>query len=248
VADLLEERMAEGPNLLPPEADWPAGPAEALGLPDWLTGLGPPEPDGPPPAPPVENAPAEPEAPPVVSPPAEAGALDELLASLAAELGADQPAPAPAERPSARYIRFTLASTDFLVSIAGVVETGRLPAWAPVPGVHDWVLGVANVRGDVLSLIDLRGFFGLGARPAGPGRLLVVRASDGLTVGLLVDQVKGTCALSADCFKLIEGGHDRLGACLDGAADLDGRLAVRLDLDRLLLSPAFRATGPAPAA
>jgi uncharacterized repeat protein (TIGR01451 family) len=193
-------------------------------------------------------------------------ALDDLLAELQRAVALDlapasegaAPAPlalgllgagqAPVAGDELEFVVFTLAGTDYAVPIANLVETSRPLPVTPVPNLPEWVLGVANVRGDIVSLVDLRLFLGLERceRPA-QQRLLVVRArGEDMTTGLLVDQVRGLRRLPARNFEALAAPvTDRVGAYLQGLAEHGGRLLAVLDLDRLLLSPEMRQFGPA---
>lgn len=92
-----------------------------------------------------------------------------------------------------------LAGGRYAVPMDRVVEVGRPPALTRVPGLPDWVLGLANWRGRVLAVLDLAELLAgpstpprPGSRP--PGRLLVL--TDGSTrVGLLTDGVDGSVRL-----------------------------------------------------
>src|SRR5271170_2505645 len=60
-----------------------------------------------------------------------------------------------------------------------------------VPGAKGWILGLANVRGQLLPIIDLRAFLGSGPTPASRNtRIIVVNHRD-IPAGLLVDEVLG---------------------------------------------------------
>ncbi len=61
----------------------------------------------------------------------------------------------------------------------------------PVPGTKSWVLGVANIRGNLLPIVDLQSF--LLSRPTVPGRRsrVLVLDHEGVYTGLLVDQMVG---------------------------------------------------------
>jgi purine-binding chemotaxis protein CheW len=176
--------------------------------------------------------------------------LDEVLAEIEGEeLVAPAPAPATPKRGGRehQHILFSLAGTDYAVPIVNVLEIGQPLDIRAVPNVPDWVLGVANVRGDIVSMVDLRRFLGLeinGQLPA--RRMLVCRARTGeLTTGLLVDRVHGIRALSEQAVVPPPSGVDqRVAPYLRGVADHDGRLLVYLDMDRLLLSAEMRQFEP----
>jgi purine-binding chemotaxis protein CheW len=184
--------------------------------------------------------------------------LDDLLAAIDGEVEqtfAALPADgdragrlSPAAAEEKQYVLFTLADTDYAVPIANVVELSRPLPITPVPNVPDWVVGVANVRGDIVSLVDFRTFLGL-ERPGNVGdqRLLVVRArEENMTTALLVDQVRGMRRLSPQSLSVpaapIQG---RIASYLGGVSDHEGRLVAVLDLDRLLLSAEMRQFEPA---
>jgi chemotaxis signal transduction protein len=142
-----------------------------------------------------------------------------------------------------QHIVFTVAGTDYAIPIGRITEVGRLPGITPVPHVPDWMLGVANIRGDIVSLVDFRQFLGLEPIPYGSTtRMLVVRDAPGeVTTALVVDRVRGLRFLEADqMMQPTSELQDQLVTYLRGVLELQGRLLVVLDPDRLLQSPEIR--------
>jgi twitching motility protein PilI len=87
--------------------------------------------------------------------------------------------------------RFRIGSIRFIGGIGDVNEILFMPTLAPVPGTKSWLLGVANVRGNLVPVVDLRGFLEGERTPIGDrSRVLVARQAGG-SVGLLVDEVLG---------------------------------------------------------
>jgi chemotaxis signal transduction protein len=99
------------------------------------------------------------------------------------------------------FVAFSLGETRCVVPIRNVIEIGRIPDAVGVPNAPAWLHGLGNLRGQVLSLIDLRAFLGIGrVRPA-TGRMLVLRTDDDeVQAGLLVDHVHQIVSLSASRF------------------------------------------------
>lgn len=97
-----------------------------------------------------------------------------------------------------RGIGFRIGDRYFVSSIAEVNEILTLPTLTIVPGSRSWLLGVANVRGNLVPVIDLRDFIG-GGRSATieTTRVLMVRQPAG-SVGLLVDEVLGQRSFSEE--------------------------------------------------
>jgi len=151
--------------------------------------------------------------------------------------------PAAAGKPEDQHIVFTLAGIDYAVPLAGVVEIGRTSNITLVPNVPEWVLGVANVRGDIVSMVDLATFFGLDrCDSTADSRLLVARSLSGeMATGLVVEKVKGIRFVSENRITAPPSTFEnRLTPYMRGVAEIDGRLVVLLDLDRLLLSAEMR--------
>jgi purine-binding chemotaxis protein CheW len=89
-----------------------------------------------------------------------------------------------------------LGTGKFAVDLASVAEVGRAPAITRVPGLPAWLAGVANWRGRILPVLDLRPLLGAEAAPLdSKGRLLVLTGG-GIAVGMLVDAVDGTTSLT----------------------------------------------------
>jgi twitching motility protein PilI len=89
-------------------------------------------------------------------------------------------------------VAFRLGGDAFLVAREETREIMAMPtALTRVPGARGWIRGLANVRGQLLSVIDLRQFLGSGATATGRNvRILVVNHRD-IPAGLLVDEVLG---------------------------------------------------------
>lgn len=90
-----------------------------------------------------------------------------------------------------RGIGFRLGDAYLVSAIGEINEILMLPPISPVPGTKAWLLGIANVRGNLLSIVHLRGF--LEGEPYKAGettRVLSVKQTGGL-VGLVVDEILG---------------------------------------------------------
>jgi len=86
---------------------------------------------------------------------------------------------------------FRIGEHRLTCSVDQVSEFLPLPAYTPVPGTKTWILGLANVRGDLVTIVDL-GWFLLGARTQVSVRSRLLLASlRGRPVGLIVDEVFG---------------------------------------------------------
>lgn len=151
------------------------------------------------------------------------------------------PAPRP-QAASSRFVLFGIASTQYAVGEGYVTELERVPRVTPVPRTPEWLRGVTNLRGDIVSVVDLRIYLGLSGHLPPTARLLVVRLLDEpFTTGLLVDSVDRIVTLPEEDIKPpaspLEG---PLAPYLTGVCSVGERLVAVLDLDRLLRSPDLR--------
>jgi purine-binding chemotaxis protein CheW len=88
---------------------------------------------------------------------------------------------------SAMHVRVRCGGEHYALAVAGVREIAEFGQITPVPGAQTAVLGVWNLRGDVMAVLDLATLLGL-ERDAEPGRIIV--AEDGeLHAGLAVESV-----------------------------------------------------------
>ena len=88
-------------------------------------------------------------------------------------------------------IAFRLGGHALLAPMDQVVEILDVPALSSVPLTQSWVRGIANVRGNLLPVIDLSGYLGNSiARVTDKSRVLVINY-EGIYSGLIVDEVMG---------------------------------------------------------
>jgi twitching motility protein PilI len=100
----------------------------------------------------------------------------------------------PAQQESVRTwsgIGFRLGTTYLIAPMGEVGEILHEPALTSLPGVKPWVKGVANVRGRLLPVLDLCGYFGLEASIQRRQRRVLVVECGEIFVGLIVDEVFG---------------------------------------------------------
>ena len=121
-------------------------------------------------------------------------------------------------------VLFRLRGTDLLAPMNDVSEIVSLPEVARVPGVKPWVMGVANMRGNLLPVMDLTGFlYGEPSIADAKTRRLLVVNNEGVFAGLLVDAILGMKhfwvdeqdesppILDAELEYYIDGSYSRLG-------------------------------------
>jgi twitching motility protein PilI len=89
-------------------------------------------------------------------------------------------------------VAFRMGGETFLVAREETREVLGYPAAVTrIPGAKSWVKGLANVRGQLLPMLDLRQFLGSGATTAGRNTRVVVVNHRDIPAGLMVDEVLG---------------------------------------------------------
>jgi len=89
-------------------------------------------------------------------------------------------------------VALRMGGETFLVAREETREVLGLPAVVTrIPGTKAWVRGLANVRGQLLPMLDLRLFLGSGTTPAGRNTRVVVVNHREIPAGLIVDEVLG---------------------------------------------------------
>ena len=146
---------------------------------------------------------------------------------------------AASTRSQGKYIVFSLAEARYAVPINQVVEVGEPQRITPVPNVPDWVMGVTNLRGDIISVVDAGAFLHLHDKitPEMSSMCVVRNKKRNLTTSLLVDRIEGMLNLAEELIVLPEASlGDRLIPYLHGVYDYDGQLLNVLNLEGLLSS------------
>ena len=153
---------------------------------------------------------------------------------------ASPPAQTGSADQSLEVVTFMLAEERYGIETSHVREVVRLADYTPLPGTPDFLVGVTNLRGEILADVDLRKFLGVpGAGLTDLSRLIVL-GSDRAEFGLLADTWVGVVRLRAD--EVLEppeavaavGRKYLRGVTKEGLVLLDG--AVLLKDDRLFIN------------
>lgn len=127
------------------------------------------------------------------------------------------------------HVRVRVAGEHYALPVDGVLEVAELGEVTPVPGAFPAVLGVRNLRGQLVTVVDLATLFGLEAD--GPPERIVIAEEGDRRAGLAVDSI-----LEVESFgQPTEAAESEY---LLGAALTDGELVGIVDLGAALDSVA----------
>lgn len=132
-------------------------------------------------------------------------------------------------------VGFRIGRETFGVPISLVHEIVRVPDITAVPEAPDCIEGVINLRGKIVSVVDLRKRFGEKTITCNRKNRILVSESEGKLVGLIVDA-------ASEVLKISESEIDPPPQVLEqrelnyvtGLGKLDGRLIILIDLNKTL--------------
>jgi twitching motility protein PilI len=142
-------------------------------------------------------------------------------------------------------VAFRLGSERFIASRADVREILPVPEpLARVPGAKPWLRGIANIRGQLLTIVDLKAFLGAGSMPADRKARMLMLASRDVPTAIIVDEVLGFRRFAASEFSdLAPVTEIRCEHYLAGTWRRSGEAYPLFDMGRLLSDPAFLNAG-----
>lgn len=137
---------------------------------------------------------------------------------------------------TAHLVCFRIGKETFGVDIFAVREIVKAQEITSVPGTTDYVLGIINLRGKIVSVVDLSKRLGLAAASVDRSSRILVVDLEGTTVGFLVDAATEVLKLPEDT---IDPAPDELKSTirdgyLEGVGKLADRLVIILSLRNLL--------------
>lgn len=173
--------------------------------------------------------------------------LVNINAALAENLGAYMGANDAADRNEKltqidyKMVTFSLAGKDYAIDIMKVKEIAKAGRFTYVPNTLPFVLGVYNLRGEIIPIVDLRLFFNIEVEERIDDALenmLIVTIGD-LTFGVVVDVIDKVVGIQKST---IQPPHPLFGDInikyIQGVVEVNNRLYILLDIERIFGSKA----------
>jgi purine-binding chemotaxis protein CheW len=134
-----------------------------------------------------------------------------------------------------RWVTFRLADEIYGINVMQVQEVLRMTEIAPVPGAPGCVLGIINLRGNVVTVVDARELFNLpGSETTDQTRIMIVEINT-LIVGLLVDSVAEVVNIqNSDIDSAPSIGNEESSRYIQGVFSKNGEILILVDLNRLM--------------
>lgn len=133
-----------------------------------------------------------------------------------------------------QFVGFRLGGKDYAFPIDQTREIVELQSITPTPEVPDHVVGVTNLRGQIIPIVDLQRVLSPGA-PATKSRQAVVVEVSGQLTGCLVDSVTRVVRLPQSAIQTADDILDQDNArSVDGFAKHEGTILIVLDASRVI--------------
>ena len=137
--------------------------------------------------------------------------------------------------PILQWVTFRLATETYGVNVMQVQEVLRHTEIAPVPGAPSYVLGIINLRGNVVTVIDTRQRFNLNQVELTDNTRIVIIEVDSQVVGILVDAVAEVVYLRQSEIEIPPNvGHDENTKFIQGVCHKNDELLILVDLEKMM--------------
>lgn len=134
-----------------------------------------------------------------------------------------------------RVLVFSLGKENYCIDVRQAKEVMKMPETTRVPNVPAFVLGVANLRGEIISILDMHYFFGLEPQGKSQDVRVIVTDLSGEAVGLRVDRVKDTIEIDEGEIQVpLATLKGNLAAYTKGQVARGEEILIFLDLEKVL--------------
>ena len=138
-----------------------------------------------------------------------------------------------------RWVTFRLADEIYGINVMQVQEVLRMTEIAPVPGAPGCVIGIINLRGTGVTVVDARELFGLVRNDSTDQTRIMIVEINKLIVGLLVDSVAEVVNIqNSEIDSAPSIGNDDNSRYIQGVYSKNGEILILVDLNRLMTADA----------
>ena len=137
--------------------------------------------------------------------------------------------------PVLQYVTFRLADETYGLNVMQIQEVLRYTEIAPVPGAPDYVLGIINLRGNVVTVIDTRCRFGLPEAEITDATRIVVLEADTQVIGILVDAVAEVIYIRESEIETAPNvGNEESARFIQGVCKRENELVILVEFEKML--------------
>ena len=139
------------------------------------------------------------------------------------------------EDPILQWVTFKLDNETYGINVMRVQEVLRYTEIAPVPGAPSYVLGIINLRGNVVTVIDTRQRFGLMNAEISDNTRIVIIEADKQVVGIMFDSVAEVVYLRQSEIETAPNvGNEESAKFIQGVCNKNNELLILVELDKMM--------------
>ncbi|WP_233993134.1 chemotaxis protein CheW [Thiomicrorhabdus sp. Milos-T2] len=136
--------------------------------------------------------------------------------------------------PSARCVLFTMEDEIYGVHVKKIREVLRVGNIRKVEGADYHILGVINVRGVIVTVVDTRIIFGMPSKEVTDhSRIIIVELDDERTVGMLVDFVMEVKDIPENRFEALSATKENASRYIQSIAHFEDNVIILIEIDNL---------------
>jgi len=137
--------------------------------------------------------------------------------------------------PILQWVTYQLEDETYGINVMQVQEVLRITEIAPVPGAPDYVIGIINLRGNVVTVIDTRRRFGLTSKESDDQTRIIIVEVNGNVIGMLVDSVAEVVYLhQSEIDTAPNVSSDDSSRFIQGVCSREENLLILVDVDKFL--------------
>ncbi|MEJ2044416.1 MAG: chemotaxis protein CheW [Reinekea sp.] len=139
--------------------------------------------------------------------------------------------------PVLQWVTFRLENETYGINVMQVREVLRYSEIAPVPGAPSYVIGIINLRGNVVTVVDTRERFGLPSTDVTDNTRIVILETELQVVGILVDAVAEVVYLRQSEIEIAPNvGNENNSRYIQGVSHKNDELLILIEIKNLLSS------------
>jgi len=137
-----------------------------------------------------------------------------------------------------QFLVFALGTAEFAVPVENTTEIGMVPELTRLPHVPDWLLGIINLRGDIVSVFDMKNFLGMGPFDFGRhDRIILLRSlQEDICTTMIVNRIVGMHYVAEQDLIMNDAGQHGTEQHILGVFEMDEKSIAVLDIDNMLQS------------
>jgi purine-binding chemotaxis protein CheW len=134
-----------------------------------------------------------------------------------------------------RYIQFDLGSKNYAIPLSTVKEVIPFPETTPLPNAPKYFLGLMNLRGQIISVIDLRNKLNITPKIEGLEEAVIIVEFFGVGIGVVIDSINKVLSVKDGQIKEVPEVQSQINSkFISGVHQDEKSLTIMLDLPTVL--------------